>query len=225
MTFGIFRTNARPGWNDKCIFAIVHRICAALLLTVRFAFAWADGGLSILVLKGEGSANNISTRSPRDLAIKVSCETGPVPGAIVTFTAPHDGPGGEFVDGTRLVTVSTDAQGVAEAKGFRPNTTVGKFEIRVTTSWNNARAQATITEFNMEVARGAVNAPTAKQPAATKSHGHGKTIAILLLVAGAAAGGGIAAMSGHGSSAPAIVSTRPATIGITPGPAFVGPPH
>jgi hypothetical protein len=176
----------------------------------------ADEPIKITILEGEGAANNIRTRAAHDLVVTVTQADGrPVAGAAVVFTAPSQGAGGTFLDGALSTTSVTDARGQAVAKNFRPNQTAGKFEIRVSASWNGSTARTVITQFNMDVP-----APAADG----KRSGHGKLLLILAAIGGAAAGGIVAATQGGGSANPGTPATGPVPIGITPGAGSVGPP-
>lgn len=199
------------------------RFFFVLLLTIRLASAWTDPALNLTVVQGEGAANNIATRTPHDLVVRVTNSSGPVLGAIVTFTAPNEGAGGAFLNGERMATATTDSQGQAVGKSFRPNENPGRFEVRITASWQNSTAQTKITQFNMVVSPSST--PVQSTAARKKSSSRGKKTAIILAIAGAAAAGGAAALAGgNKSAAPAVGPTAPAMIGITPGASTVGPP-
>jgi hypothetical protein len=170
--------------------------------------------LKVVIVEGEGAVNNIRQRSPREVVVQVKDDKDqPVSGAAVSLTLPAQGPGGTFGGSSRSATLTTDAQGMAVARGLRPNQTAGKFEIRVSVSHHGQTARATITQFNMSV----------QEP--SRKSGHGKIIAILAVVGAAAAGGAYAGLHKGGSTttAPAAVITPP--IGITPGTATVGAPQ
>ena len=57
-----------------------------------------------------------------------------VPGELVTFTAPSDGPSGTFPGRVLTVTVPTDAGGVVVAPTFTANGTAGTFLVTATLS-------------------------------------------------------------------------------------------
>ncbi|HZT32332.1 MAG TPA: hypothetical protein VFA33_20760 [Bryobacteraceae bacterium] len=90
--------------------------------------------LHITIVESEGAINNIRQRTARESIVRVEDENHkPVAGATVLFLTPDSGPGGVF-QGTRSLTVMTDPQGRAVARGFRPNRATGKFQIKVTAS-------------------------------------------------------------------------------------------
>src|ERR1700722_16360467 len=89
---------------------------AACLLLVNLwtAPAWAQEPpkLSIVIVEGEGAINNIKERTIHDSVIQVEGDNHkPIAGASIVFFLPTQGPGGTFFDGTRSLTVTTDAQG------------------------------------------------------------------------------------------------------------------
>jgi hypothetical protein len=170
-------------------------------------------GLTIVIVDGEGGINNVRQHSSRDPVVQVQDDNGkPVSGATVVFTLPSQGAGGSFATGGKIATINTDAGGRAVARGFRPNNTAGKFEIRVNASHENRTARATITQFNMLV-------PGAGKHTGTK-------VAVVVLAAGAAAAVGVVAGRGNGKTA-ASPSTpgQPSTIVLSPGSGSVGPPR
>jgi hypothetical protein len=174
----------------------------------------------ILVLEGEGAVNSIRQGTAQELLVQVTDQDNrPLAGASVTFILPASGPSATFVDGSRMVTLITDDKGQARVVAMRPNSLTGKFEIRVTASYQGQMARAVITQTN------ALEAPAAPaQPAAKKRGGSGKVIAILVAAVG---GGVVAAMGakgggkgGGGSTATAQPSTPTVTV-ITLGPGSV----
>jgi hypothetical protein len=169
------------------------------------------GQLNIVVLEGAGGINNIRARTGQAPAVRVEDEQKHViPGAVVVFLLPSQGPSGSFSKGDKTLTVTTDAQGQAAAVGLKPNSMSGQVDIRVNASYQGRTARATITQFNMAV-------PSAKG-------GSGKIVIILAIAGAAAAGGAIASMHKGGSSS-SVAPVAPAPIGITPGTGTIGPPQ
>jgi hypothetical protein len=165
--------------------------------------------MNIIALEGEGAINHIRKREPRNIVVQVrDGNRNPISGASVNFTLPVQGPSGEFFNGARTLTMTTDSEGRATARGFRSNSVAGKVEIRVDASRGEETANLVVTQFNMAVA-GAKG-------------GSGKWIALIAIVGGAAAGGAFAATrkSGTATSAPAATP-----ISITPGTGTVGAPR
>jgi hypothetical protein len=109
-----------------------------------------EPALHVTVVAGEGSRQIVSQKSRVDPAVQVEDEKSkPVEGAAVVFTLPSQGPGGSFDNGSKMLTVTTDAQGRATAHGISVNRLKGRFEIRVTASYQGRTANATIAEMNV----------------------------------------------------------------------------
>jgi hypothetical protein len=99
-------------------------------------------------------------------------------------------------------------------RGFRPNKSTGKFEMRVNASWRGRTARAAITQFNMEVR------------SAKAGTSGGKIAAIVLVLGAAAAGGTVAALRASGGNAPAAPGpAAPIPIAVAPGAGAIGPPQ
>jgi len=166
--------------------------------------------LNIVVVEGEGAVNPVGQRVPHDPAVRVEDENHkPVTGAVVVFTLPTSGATGEFGNGSKTLTVTTDHTGMASAQRLKMNAIAGKVPIHVNASYRGLTARASILQSS-------VLAPGAKPPS---SGGHGALIAILVVVGGAAAGAG-AYLATHNNKTPAATPTPPAgptPIGITPG--------
>ena len=176
--------------------------------------AWAqDTGsqLNIVIVEGEGAINNIKQRTAREPIVQVEDQNHkPVAGAAVVFLLPDQGASGVFANGSHTLTVMTDAQGRAVARGFRPNSVQGKLQIHVTASHQGQTASVTINQVN------AVTAATGAAAAGISA----KLITILVIAGGAVAGGVVAATRGGGSS----TTTAPPTT-VTAGTGTVGAPH
>lgn len=165
--------------------------------------------LNIVIVEGEGAINNIRQRTAREPIAQVQDENDrPIAGATVIFLLPESGPGGTFPGGARSLSVVTDSNGRAVAKGFRPNGISGKYQIQVEASYQDLFAQTTISQANavLTVTTGGIS---------------GKLILILAAVGGAVAGGVLAATSGGNGNGPAPGPT-PTT--ISPGESSVEGP-
>lgn len=184
-------------------------VCLALapLSTAPVRAQQAPSSLGIVIVQGEGQINKIEEQGNLEPVIQVQDQNQrPVAGASVVFFLPNRGPGGTFFDGAKSLTVTTDAQGRATARGIRFNDVSGQMQIRVTASFGGQTATATITQNNV-------------------GGGSGKGLSTrtkVLIVAGVAAGAAISAIvatRGGGSS-----SSSPTPITITAGTATVGAP-
>jgi hypothetical protein len=163
--------------------------------------------LNIVIVEGEGAVNNLRQRVVREPIVRVEDQNHkPVAGAVVFFLLPGDGSGGTFANGAKQLTVMTDSNGQAVARGMKPGTTAGQYQIKVTASVGNVTANATISQ---SFAAGA---------AAGGSAISGKWIAVIAVAGAAAAGLAIGLTRGGGGSTPAATA-------LSPGTGTVGAPH
>jgi hypothetical protein len=171
--------------------------------------------LNLVVLEGEGATNNIRQRTAREPIVQVQDENHkPVAGAIVVFTLPSNGAGGTFANGARTLSMVSDNQGQAVARGFRPNNSQGQFQIRVNASFQGQSAAASITQTNVALA--------ATGAAAAGVGISAKLIAVLAVVGAAAAGGAYYATH-QGNTTPGL-TVAPGTT-VAAGGGTVGPPR
>ena len=170
--------------------------------------------IKIVIVEGQGAINNIPQRRAKEPMIQVQHENGePVVGATVTFLLPDTGPGGTFADGARMLNIQTDAKGQAVGRGLKPNSTAGRFLIRVNVSYHGQSVSTTIAQINAI-------------PAGATKGGSGKKFLIIALIGGAAAGGLAAALGGKGSSSPTSSPvTNPAGTVLVPGAPTIQPPR
>ena len=170
----------------------------------------APGRIHIVILEGEGAINNVRQRVAREPIIQVEDENRkPVAGAAVTFLLPNQGAGATFPNGARSLTITTDSKGQAVARGLKPNSVNGKYEIRVNAS-HQGRTDSTIINQTNAVVAAAVSA---------------KLLLLLALAGGAAAAGAVAATrGGGGGNTPNTPGPGGPTV-ITPGSPTVGGPQ
>jgi hypothetical protein len=176
----------------------------------------APGKLNLVIIEGDGAINNIKQRTAREPVVQVEDENHrPVAGVAVVFTLPDQGATGTFPGGGHSLTVMSDSQGRAAARGLRPNNVQGQYQIHVTASKNGQTANATISQTNA-LAAGAAAGATAGIS--------GKLIAVIAVAAAAATGGALyATHSGGGSSA--SIPSGSSLVTISPGSGTVGPPR
>jgi hypothetical protein len=188
------------------------------LLQLGQAPAWAQTPatpppapqLRIVVVEGDGAINNIRQRVSQEPVVQVEDENHmPAAGAAVVFFLPNDGPSGEFPNGTRTLTLTTNAQGRATAAGIRRNNLSGQMQIRVTASYQGQTASAVIIQTNVASTSGAGLSTRAK-------------VLLILGIAGGAAAGAVAATHNGGGS---TSTTAPPAISITAGTPTVGAPQ
>jgi len=173
--------------------------------------------LNIVIVEGDGAINNIRQRTAREPIIQVEDENHkPVAGAAVVFALPSQGAGGTFAGGAHTLSVVTDSQGRAVARGFHPNNVQGQYQIHVTASKDGQSANANFSQTNALAAAGAATTAAAAGIS-------GKLIAVIVIVAGAAAAGGAYAATHSGGGSGSSTATA-SVITITPGTGSVGPP-
>ena len=167
-----------------------------------------NAGLRLEVVEGDGAINNVHLHRAHDAIVKVTGSGGEaVSGATVTFHLPVSGPSAVFPDGALNLTVESDARGLAAARGLRPNSLPGPFQIRVSVSLRGSTAESTLRQTNAE---------------AVVQSGHTKLVVILVAVGGAAAAG--AALALHGKSSATSTSSSGGG-SISAGVPIFGPPH
>jgi hypothetical protein len=177
--------------------------------------AGGAGKIQIVIIEGDGAINNVRQRVAREPIIQVEDENRrPVAGAAVTFLLPNQGASASFANGGQSLTITTDAQGRAVARGLRPNNVNGQYEIRVNASSEGRTASTTISQTNALVAAAAAGGISAK------------LIAILAIAGGAAAAGVVAATRGGGNGGPGGGGAAgPTPSIIVPGSPTVGGPQ
>jgi hypothetical protein len=177
------------------------------------------GELNIVVVKGEGVINHVRQAAAADPVIRIDDQSHkPIAGATVVFTLPTEGATGHFGNGGKLLTVTTDAQGLATAQGLKVNEYPGKLIIHVTVAYRGMNARTNITQFD--------EGPPVPEKAAKSGGHHGKLIIILAVVGAAAAGGAYYATHRNSSSSAATIGSGASTaIGLTPGTPTITGPH
>jgi len=191
-----------------CLLLLIFRVLAAQERPAATPLASAAAAIRIDVIEGDAALNSIRLHRAHDIAVRVTNAGGePLRGITVMFALPDSGPSATFPDGGIRSTVQTDDQGRAAARGIRPNSIAGQFQIRVTASWRGSEGAATLVQTNAE--------PEVRS-------GRTKWIVILAAVAGAAAGGAVLAARGKSSSSDAATPTGGS---ITAGAPIFGPPH
>ncbi len=159
--------------------------------------------LNIVVLNGDGAINNIKSRTARETIVEVRDENNkPVAGASVVFLLPDSGPGVVGPNGSRMITTVTDSNGRAAARGLKPNSQAGKYNLQIRANYQQAFGQIVVAQSNIVAAGAAIS---------------GLTLAILGIAA-AAAGGTAYALSRNGDP------SRP-SVGVNPGTPTAGAPR
>ncbi|MBM3788091.1 MAG: hypothetical protein FJW30_27420 [Acidobacteria bacterium] len=118
--------------------------------------------ISIAIVEGDGAVNNIRQRVTREPMVQVTDENKkPVAGAAVVFLLPNQGAGATFANGARSLTVLTDQNGNAVARGLQANRVSGQYQVRVTASSQGQTASTSIAMTNAAVAGAAAGGMTA----------------------------------------------------------------
>jgi hypothetical protein len=143
------------------------RLCAMLLSCLiafeGFATAQTRPALTIIVVEGEGYVNDIQRGLGRAPVIEVRDENDkPVAGARLTFSLPERGPGGSFFGSGLNLNILTNEQGRATAAGFRPNSTEGRFQIRVSAVQGDRSGTVSINQSNAQPRASATAKPEKK---------------------------------------------------------------
>ncbi len=172
-------------------------LCAALTCIVP-----VNGSVIVQhkLLEGDGAVYRAGSRAVRGLTVLVTDESGkPVEHAAVSFRLPEEGATGVFSSGLRMEVVTTGPDGRATVWGMQWNKTAGPVEIRITAIKDQARAGIISTQYISDSAVMTTIAPKAGgEGIFTTSHkGHTKWIWIAV-IAGGAAGAGLAFGRSHG---------------------------
>lgn len=186
----------------------VRLVAMTLAAALAAPVGWAQDGLQVRVLAGDGGINNIDDRVVVEPIVEVQDAQGkPVPKARVTFSAPSSGPSVTFFGASHTAQMTTDDSGRAQATGMTPNTEPGAFSINVEAEHEGAVARAVITQTN--------TFPMTEGAPKKKKMGW----KLLTLVGvGVAAGIAIAVLSGDGDA-----ETTPTSVGV--GGVSVGAPR
>jgi hypothetical protein len=180
--------------------------------------ATAPTQINIVILEGEGAINVVRQRAARETMVQVEDQNHkPVAAAAVTFFLPNDGASGVLANGSRSMTVLTDAEGKATLHIVRVNNVRGRMQIHVQASFQGLTTSAVINQTNM------LGAVASSGGAAAGGGISGKLLAILLIgAAGAAAGGFVIANNNSGGGTKTLTTVN-ATV-VTAGTPSVGPP-
>lgn len=182
---------------------------------------------AITVSSGSPQSTLISSGFPAPLVAKVADIGGnPVPGAIVTFTAPASGASGVFANGTGAETDTTDANGLATSSPFTANGISGADTVTatvagVTTAANFNLTNAAGAPANIVVASGspqsaAINTAFAVPLAASVLDASSNPVSGVVITFTAPTSGATGAFAGGASTANATTNAS----GIATAPAF-----
>ena len=177
--------------------------------------------LKLVIVEGDGAINNVRERTAREPIVQVLDENDrPVAGATVFFMLPNSGASASFADGTFSLRTTTDKLGRAVAKGLKANGEVGKYQIRVEASYQNASVNGTLGQVNAVLTSGAAAGGGAAAGAAA---GISAKAAVILAIVGAVAVGGTVAAIKSGDDPSTPPQPRTMTV-IRPGTPSFGAP-
>jgi hypothetical protein len=180
------------------------------LLVMNLTVAAQGEAIHLEIMEGDGAINNIRSSHTKEPVVRVEdANNRGVPGAVVTFLVPSDGPGVVFADAATSLTLTTDDRGEVVPRGLHPNRNVGPFQIRVTASAHGMTANAAISQTNVDPG----------------SHTSSRKIVILAAVGGAAAAGVALALRGGKSSSTATTSANSSGTVVIPGNPSLGGPQ
>jgi hypothetical protein len=167
--------------------------------------------IDIIVVEGEGATSPPRQRLSHDPVVRVEDDDHrPVSGAAVVFVLPVAGASGEFEGGSKNLTVITDSNGLAAARGIRTNQVPGKLQIYVTASYRGLRTRGLINQ----VIEATPGSPAASKQEIQASKPGGKWKWVLLTVAAAGgAGAGVYYGTRNSTSSPVSISTGTVVFG------------
>jgi hypothetical protein len=184
--------------------------------------------LVVTVTQGDNAEHDILAPREIDITVRVTDEAQmPIQNAVVVFQLPQSGPGGSFLNDSRFSTVMSDEQGMASARGFKANSTVGEYAVIVTASYRDYQS-VTLNVAQKNVDSSLIRKPGVPPVVTKKSGGGGKIIAIVALIGGAAAGAALGLSGGGGGGGGGTVTPSPTptpAITITAGSPAVGAPR
>lgn len=101
---------------------------------------------SITITQGNSQNTQVGTTFATALqAIVRDALNNPVPGALVTFTAPSTSASGTFTNGLNTLSVNTNATGLATATAFTANNSAGSYNVSATVAGVPIPAQFALT--------------------------------------------------------------------------------
>ena len=173
--------------------------------------------LNLRVIEGEGMVYAIGSRATRGITVEVTDETGqPLRDVTVSFRLPEDGATGTFATGGRTEISTTTADGRTAVWGMRWNRTPGAVQVRITAAKDGVRAGLVSTQHLTD------SASLVRSSKGEARRGLARTM--LLAIAAAGAGGGIALGMSRSPRAAATPTAPPVQLSIGTPSAIVGAP-
>jgi hypothetical protein len=170
----------------------------------------AQTSLNIVAIQGDGTFNSIKGKTGQSPVVEVRDDQGnPVTSATVRFVLPMDGPSAKFADGSLTAESTTDDHGRASAPALVPNSTEGRFNIKVTATSGSRQGSLIMAQTNTLAEAG--------------GHSNKKVLIILLLAGAAGVGAALALHGGSKSSGTGVSAPPPVVVSI--GGVTVGGPQ
>jgi hypothetical protein len=129
----------------------------AVTISIGVLAAWAvlpaygqpAGGLRVELKESEKLVHPAGERTAVPILVTVFDERDrPVPGAVVSFSAPEDGPSARFVNGASSAQVLADDRGEAQVLAMRSGNSWGDYTIRIAASFEGKTGRADASQFN-----------------------------------------------------------------------------
>src|SRR5262249_29115929 len=145
----------KPRMSDSWRRSVVVLLCPLLLLQPLFARQpGAQSSIRIVVVRGDRARNVIEQIPAEPLTVRVEgLSRQPIVGATVIFTAPSTGPSGQFANGSAIVNVTTNQDGLAVAEGYHPNGIAGSYLIQLRAQYQGQLASLAIEQTNIEAGK------------------------------------------------------------------------
>lgn len=158
------------------------------------------------MIEGADVVYTVGSRATRGVTVEVHDGAGrPAEGAVVRFDLPATGSTGTFPSGERTTSMTTGADGRAEAWGMQWNRVAGPVDLRITASKG---ALTVNTSVGLALTSAAIPVDVTAQSA---PHSR-KKLWIALAVAGAA-GVAVAGLAGKSATSPGAPSVNAPQIG------------
>jgi len=190
-------------WKSSIATGLCFFLTFGALLPAALAQT-APARIDMIVVEGEGATINVRQRAVKDPAVRIEDDDHqPMANVAVVFTLPLSGASGEFGNGSKTLTVMTDRNGVATARGLRANDVPGKLQIYVTAASHGLRAGSLINMVVEAPAGAKIPSPDLR---ISKSSGKWKWILLGVAAAGGIGAGAYYAATRNSNGSPISVS-------------------
>jgi|KBSSwiStaDraftv2_1062776.scaffolds.fasta_scaffold431613_2 hypothetical protein len=172
--------------------------------------------LKLTTVSGQDAVHVIGRHGGTEVKVRLTDQSNePLSGIMVMFTLPEQGASGGFADGSKRLIVHTNEAGEAVARGFSPNTVLGRFSVSVDASFQGLTAHTSVAQINVAGSKSAARGISSK-------------MLTILVVAGGAATAGLIASTRKSEPAAAVPQPTfgPGITGtsVLAGTPSIGPP-